>query len=777
MALQVTGSINVSGSIESNELSGSVSGSFQGDGSKLTGVGGTNPTTGSMPLNISGAFVDSPITATTETVPLTLSEFDGFYLSQENGIINSGGTDSVIAITFNVGQATGLVDGMTYASYSTSFGGNTDVFTLTWTYIAESNPDRAFGVGVSKLYAFSDGTTTSDRGTTISSAGLLIPPTAYSASLTSETTVTGNLTVSSNLLVTGSINVSGSISGSMSGSFQGDGSKLTGVGGTNPTTGSMPLNISGAFVDSPITVQQNVGFTPNANNGITYTEVAQPYDIYNNVGNICISDRGMMSPPTSPLFEAYTLGNGGMEVIVVNDGYGGGPVVSEIQNNYNGGFPLGYSLSSITTPFPLTYTDGNGDTLTVTISAAADQVGIVVMGGTGFMDALQPSDFIDGNGSYNYGSGATSTTLAFGGGDAEPDTIITSPLTVTQNLSIGGTIGGAGESTILLTSSEINQIAGGSGIVNSRGNVTYINFNVANATNLEDNQTYSAVTLGSSTNYPSNDPSTYTREWVYLAEGNADLNLGLGNSILYTDNPNFLVIYDDTGNRAFTDYDNPAGLGQLDVATAVGSGGGLTTTGDITVTGNITGKSNIILTGGDNVSLSTLNYSQVGSGFESDILSNGDATTDVVYLTLNTGTIFGLVDGQTYSFLIYDDGISKTFTTDWIYIDENNSDRAFGVGQSRLYAYENGATYYDDSNSSQFTTLAAPNSYEVSPQSGNATIGNANISGVISRNETASARYYIEDSGALPNAEGAFKFKIADNGDLGTAGYITFVRE
>jgi len=575
------------------------------------------------------------------------------------------------------------------------------------------------------------------------------------------------------LQVTGSINVSGSISGSMSGSFQGDGSKLTGVGGTNPTTGSMPLNISGAFVDSPITVQQNAGFTPNASNGITYTEV-YPGDIFDNTGNICISDFSLSSEPGNPSFEANSLGNIGFEVIVVNDD---GTVSSDIQNNYNGGNSIASSFSSITTPFQLIYTEGDGDTLTVTISTAGANAGLVYMGGTGFNGAFQPSDFIAGNGIYNYGSGVTSTTLTFGGVNTDLTTV-TSPLTVTQNLSIGGTIGGA-ESTISLTTSEINQITSANGVVNSLGNVNYINFNVANATNLVDNQTYSAVTLGSSTNFPSNDPSTYTREWVYLAEGNADLNLGVGNSILYTDNPvSFNVIYDDTGNRSLDNYNSPAGLGQLDVATAVGSGGDLTTTGGITVTGNITGKSNIILTGGDNVSLPTINYSQVGSGFESDILSTGGATTDVVYLTFNTGSGVGLEDGQTYSFLLFDDGLSqKTFTTDWIYIDENNSDRAFGVGESRLYAYESGNTYYDDSNSIQFTTLPAPSSYEVSPQSGNATIGNANIGGVISKNEAASAKYYIEDSGALPNAEGAFKFKIADNGDLGTTGYITFVRE
>ena len=587
------------------------------------------------------------------------------------------------------------------------------------------------------------------------------------------------------LQVTGSINVSGSIesnelSGSVSGSFQGDGSKLTGVGGTNPTTGSMPLNISGSFVDSPITAQ-NAGFTPNANNGITYTEVT-PNNIFVSSGNICISDLFLgISPSFGTAFEASSLGGNGFEIIAVNDNGTVGPF---IESNYNNNNPLQSSLASITTPFPVTYTDGDGDILTVRISSAANNSGLISMGGTGTNLAFQPSDFIDGNGSYNEGSGVTSpTTLAFGGVEAEAGTTVTSPLTVTQNVSIGGTIGGVGESTTSLTLSEINVITFGTGTVVSKGNVDYVQFNTGQATNLVDNQTYSALTLGASSTYPSNDPSTYTREWVYLAEGNSDLNLGVGSSILYTDNPNQNTIVDDTGNRNLSDYNSPAGLGQLDVGTVVGSGGTLTTTGDISVTGNITGAGNLVLSSGDDVSLPTINYSFVSSGFESDILNNGSGTTDVVYLTFNTGSGIGLVDGQTYSPLTFDDGTSKTFTTNWIYIDENNSDRAFPIGESRLYALENGSNYYDDSNSFQFTSLVSPNSYSVSPLPGDATIGNTTIGniktgGVISNSGgTNSAKYYIEDSGALPNAEGAFKFKIADNGDTGTTGYITFVRE
>ena len=353
-------------------------------------------------------------------------------------------------------------------------------------------------------------------------------------------------------------------------------------------------------------------------------------------------------------------------------------------------------------------------------------------------------------------------------------TLSVASVTTLGNLNVGGTIGGAGESTITLTPSEINLMQDSSGVVNSLGNVFSLQFTVGQATNLVDNQTYSALTLGASTTFPINDPSTFTREWVYLASGNADLNLGLGNSILYTDNPNFNIIFDDTGNRNIADYSSPAGLGQLDVATVVGSGGGLTTTSDITVKGNIIGENDLLLASTTVVTLPGANYSFVGSGFESDIISNGSGLTDVVYLSFNTGSGVGLVDGQSYKILTVD---SQDFSSNWVYIDENNADRAFPPGESRLYALENGSTYYDDNNSIQFVNLGFPSSYSAIASDGVANVGNIKSSGIISNtNSTNSAKYYIEDSGATSVA-GGFKFKIADNGDLGTDGYITFVRE
>ena len=522
------------------------------------------------------------------------------------------------------------------------------------------------------------------------------------------------------LQVTGSINVSGSIesnelSGSISGSFQGDGSKLTGVGGTNPTTGSMPLNISGSFVDSPITVQQGgqvSGGTQFALDNIQFSDFSPGI----NSGDTC----------NFTFQNTQTLGT-------IGD-----PVIWQVTTELNSGdgtvIPVGVYTGTITTaPFnttglSATFSNDSGWTLGgSSITAPASSAGTL---------------------------GVTST-------------LSVASVTTLGNLNVGGIIGGAGTTvtTVDIEGYSINNIGPG---------VTSFGFEFVET---RDDDTFLGLKL-----------EVKAAEVPGLSQ---DYSLEID---AFDSNPyQGYVIYTTTISPALFSNDIPTlnsylGYNTLTwsksvTQTRITTAGDITVTGnitgksDITVTGNITGSSNIILTGGDNVSLPTISYSQVGSGFENDIIFNGSATTDVVYLTFNTGSGVGLEDGQIYSFLIFDDGISKTFTTDWIYIDENNLDRAFGVSESRLYAYENGATYYDDSNSSQFTTLAAPNSYEVSPQSGNATIGNANIGGVISKNETASAKYYIEDSGALPNAEGAFKFKIADNGDLGTTGYITFVRE
>jgi hypothetical protein len=484
----------------------------------------------------------------------------------------------------------------------------------------------------------------------------------------------------------------------------------------------MPLNISGSFVDSPITVQPGgvSGGTQFALDSIQFLDI----DPGLNPGDAC----------NLTFQNNQTVGNIGDPVIL--------QVTTELDSGDGTVIPVGVYAGILgTVPF-------NGNSIGANFSNDSGWT----RGGS-FISAPVSSAGILGVGS----------------------TLSIASVTTSVNLSVGGEISGGGSSTISLTPSEISLMQDSSGVVNSLGNITYLQFTVGQATNLVDDQTYSALTLGASTTYPINDPSTFTREWVYLASGNADLNLGLGNSILYTDNPNSIWNHlDDTGNRSIADYNSPAGLGQLDVATVVGSGGGLTTTSDITVKGNIIGENDLLLASTTVVNLPTANYSFVGSGFESDIISNGSGLTDVVYLSFNTGSGVGLVDGQSYKILTVD---SADFSSNWVYIDENNTDRAFPVGESRLYALENGSTYYDDNNSMQFTLLGFPSSYSAIASDGTANVGNIKSSGIISNtNALYSAKYYIEDSGATSVA-GGFKFKIADNGDLGTDGYITFVRE
>ena len=528
------------------------------------------------------------------------------------------------------------------------------------------------------------------------------------------------------LQVTGSIDVSDSIesnelSGSMSGSFQGDGSKLTGIaGGTNPTTGSMPLNISGSFVDSPITVQQG---------GVSG---GTQFDFDNNNFLEIIVGLNQGDQTNVDFVTQQTLGNIGDPVIF--------QVTTELDSGDGTVIPVGVYTGTITNP-PLGSTN----------------LSVIYSNDSGWTRGGSPI------------SAPVSSAGILGVGS----TLSIASVTTSVNLSVGGEISGGGSSTISITPSLISLIQDSSGIVNSLGNVTYLQIVVGQAADLVDNQTYSALTLGSAA-FPINNPSTFTREWVYLASGNADLNLGLGLSILYTDNPNYNVINDDTGNRSISDYNSPAGLGQLDVATVVGSGGGLTTTSDITVKGNIIGENDLLLASPTVVTLPTANYSFVSSGLESDIINNGSFLTNVVYLTFNTGSGVGLVDDQSYKILTFD---QQDYSSNWVYINENNADRAFPPGESRLYALENGSTYYDDNNSMQFVNLGFPTNYSAIASDGTANVGNIKSSGIISNsNASLSAKYYIEDSGATSVA-GGFKFKIADNGDTGTVGYITFVRE
>ena len=203
-----TGNTSISGNFSSFNGTGQTTVGTSTSSTKIEGTNVTNPAIGTttalgidengfITTNVSSGGVagtglvrsdsgvlsiDPTFLSSGATINLPTANFDSANVSVESSVITTGGNVPVVQIVFNTGQVTGLVDGMTYSTYTHTFGGNTDVFsTVTWTYIAESNPDRAFVVGQSVLYAFGDNTTpVSDRGTDFAALGLLTPPTSYS---------------------------------------------------------------------------------------------------------------------------------------------------------------------------------------------------------------------------------------------------------------------------------------------------------------------------------------------------------------------------------------------------------------------------------------------------------------------------------------------------------------------------------------------------------------------------------------------------------------------
>jgi len=216
----------------------------------LNGGGSTNPTTGSMPLNISGAFVDSPITAMPGGSSTTSTTINGTaFLGESAGSTvfidlrfaagNSAG-DTLLAAQAENDRLQALLNAGTVFTFTEAQ--NNESYTVT-TFRGSLNTGAApFGINMDVTPAIR---TSYNGGTALT---LTFDETTTT---TASTTVTGDLTVSSNLLVTGSVNVSDSISGSMSGSFQGDGSGLTNiVSSSYALTASYALNGSGNSLTS-----------------------------------------------------------------------------------------------------------------------------------------------------------------------------------------------------------------------------------------------------------------------------------------------------------------------------------------------------------------------------------------------------------------------------------------------------------------------------------------------------------------------------------------------
>jgi len=220
----------------SGSSSGSFSGSFQGDGSGLTGIsGGSSKWTGSTDISRLGTV---SITGSLNVSSSTVSNIIG--TSRFTGPI----TASIISASSGItGSLLGTASVAVSASWAPSSGGSSK-----WT--GSSDISRLGNVTVSGSFEVSG------SGGNIIGATLFTGP--ISASIISGSAVTGSLLGTASWAVSASwAPGSSNNSGSFSGSFQGDGSQLTGIaGGSSKWTGSTTIsrlsdvNITGSFVVS-----------------------------------------------------------------------------------------------------------------------------------------------------------------------------------------------------------------------------------------------------------------------------------------------------------------------------------------------------------------------------------------------------------------------------------------------------------------------------------------------------------------------------------------------
>jgi hypothetical protein len=294
-----TSSIQLSGADSS--LSGSFSGSFQGDGSGLTGVsaqveeslnlgaglfGGTfdgltaitaSVDSGSLAGNglttSAGKFAvsasDNTIAVSADgisVVEANLSEIPNTALTNSGSILGStpvalGETvTSIAGLTLTDAQATGSFTG----SFTGTFVGTTDL------------PDLTEGAGIVPFTYDGAGTAT------VAVAG------AAELSIDSITKWSGDAFVSSSLIDNGSI-VSGAssiqltgadslLSGSFSGSFQGDGSQLTGIATNLNVSGSDGTGISIDLKTQDLTIDGTANEIETTVSGTTLT-IGLPDDV------------------------------------------------------------------------------------------------------------------------------------------------------------------------------------------------------------------------------------------------------------------------------------------------------------------------------------------------------------------------------------------------------------------------------------------------------------------------------------------------------------------
>jgi len=257
-------------------FSGSFSGSFQGDGSQLTGIASSlylSGSTGNDTINLKDDALT--LTGSAGGIVVTVTDNKATFTIASPATISGSFTGDGSGLTGVVGVAGGTVNQLQYNSAS-AFGG-AEIY-----YSSSGN----LGIGVTnpsaKLVVDGDAIVTGkitaqEFHTEFVSASIIYQ---------SGSTKFGD-TADDNHIFTGTVNITGSViaprfSGSFSGSFEGDGSNLTGIASTLAITGSTGndvinlksegLLITGSAKNIDVAVTNNTA-TVTVSNNLTLSNV------------------------------------------------------------------------------------------------------------------------------------------------------------------------------------------------------------------------------------------------------------------------------------------------------------------------------------------------------------------------------------------------------------------------------------------------------------------------------------------------------------------------
>ena len=239
----------------SGPFSGSFSGSFQGDGTNLTGITAEWDGSHNGKADITGSFNVSGSTGLTGSLDIAKEDPAAIALKVSGSVIVSGSNSNFMRLTVPV-QIDNPISTIKAATVSGSMSGSFqgDGSNLTGLPLQNSGSfSGSFQGDGSNLTGLPLQNSGSFSGSFQGDGSNLTGITGeWDGSRDGNAQITGSFEVSGSSTLSGSLNVSGSVtatnfSGSMSGSFQGDGSALTGITGEWDGTRDGNAEITGSF--------------------------------------------------------------------------------------------------------------------------------------------------------------------------------------------------------------------------------------------------------------------------------------------------------------------------------------------------------------------------------------------------------------------------------------------------------------------------------------------------------------------------------------------------